>query len=355
MSGFTFDPVEIAQEVSELNQKLASGVDILTHLEKIDVGQSSRELIHTDHIVTIYRYTALTAPSCQTPLLLVPPLIHRPYILDLQPNRSFIRRLLELGISVYLIDWGSPQRSDRYLSTEDYITGYLRRALKKVIIDANAIQLNLMGVCQGGIFALAATALYPKLIKNLITANTPVDFHSPQNPCAHLLQSIHIKELVNSYGNIPGEMISAFFVALNPFRTLGKKSFEFIDKLDKREQTLFFLRMNKWIYDCPDHSGESFQQFTTDLLQENLLAKNRWRVADKQIDLKSIQQPQLNLFSENNQVVPGDASRVLEKLTGSKDYTAAIFKYGHSGLFVSQSAQKTVAPVISRWLNERDS
>jgi polyhydroxyalkanoate synthase len=355
MSGFTFDPVEIAQEVNELNQKLASGIDILTHLEKIDVGLSDKQLIYSDHIVQLYRYTPLTAASASsTPILIVPPLINRPYILDLQPDRSFIRRLLEQGLTVYLIDWGTPERADRYLSTEDYVTGFLRRCIKKVIYDAHAVTLNLMGTCQGGIFALAAAALYPERIKNLILINTPIDFHSPLNPAAHLLQNIKIDELVDSYGNIPGEMISTFFVALNPFRTLGKKTFEFIDHLDDRERALYFLRINKWIYDCPDHAGEIFREFISRLLQENLLVKNQWQVGEKRIDLNRLTLPQLNLFSDNNQIVPGDASRVLEKLTGSDDYTSVVFKHGHIGLFVNHSAQKEVAPLIRQWLCERD-
>ena len=61
----------------------------------------------------------------------------------------------------------------------------------------------------------------------------------------------------------------------------------------------------------------------------------------------------LNIFAEQDHLVPPDASKALKKLVGTKDYTELSFPGGHIGIYVSGTAQKTVTPAISEWLNAR--
>ncbi len=63
--------------------------------------------------------------------------------------------------------------------------------------------------------------------------------------------------------------------------------------------------------------------------------------------------PVLNIYAEQDHLVPPDASRALKKLVGSKDYTELSFPGGHIGIYVSGTAQKTVPPAIADWLKKR--
>ena len=352
--GYTFDPVQIAQELTDFNRKIASGVDILSHLESIDVGHTSCDEVFQDHLVKLLHYQPRAAPSSKTPLLIVFALVNRPYVLDLQPDRSFIKHLLDQGIDVYLIDWGSPERSDRYLSLDDYINGFLRRAIKHICAHHHISAINLMGVCQGGTFSLAYSAINPNRVNNLITLNTPVDFHSPQNAMTHLIRHVKIDDLVESYGNIPGEMVSTFFLGTNPFRTISRKMLDFVDNLDDREATLFFLRMNKWIYDCPDQAGESFKQFAKELIQQNQLINNEWKIGKERVNLSRIETPILNIHSTDDEIVPYGSSATLNQLVSTTDFTQYDYEGGHTGILVSKKAQKELPSLISKWLSERD-
>ena len=85
--------------------------------------------------------------------------------------------MLELGLDVYLIDWGYPSRGDRWLTLDDYINGYINNCVDVVRDRHNLEQINLLGICQGGTFSLCYSSLYPEKVKNLITMVTPVDFH----------------------------------------------------------------------------------------------------------------------------------------------------------------------------------
>jgi polyhydroxyalkanoate synthase len=55
--------------------------------------------------------------------------VNRYYILDLQPDKSVIKKLLDEGFDVYVIDWGYPSGADRYLTIDDYVNGYLNNSV----------------------------------------------------------------------------------------------------------------------------------------------------------------------------------------------------------------------------------
>ena len=76
-------------------------------------------------------------------------------------------------------------------------------------------------------------------------------------------------------------------------------------------------------------------------------------IGDQEVDLKNLTLPMLNIFAEQDHLVPPDASRALKGLVGTKDYTELSFPGGHIGIYVSGAAQKTVPPAISEWLKKR--
>ena len=83
-------------------------------------------------------------------------------MLDLQPDRSVIRNLLLEGLDVYIIDWGSLNKSDRWLSFDDYIDSYLADCVDFITREHDVADLSLMGVCEGGVFAASYASLYPE-------------------------------------------------------------------------------------------------------------------------------------------------------------------------------------------------
>ena len=109
-----------------------------------------------------------------------------------------------------------------------------------------------------------------------------------------------------------------------------------------------FLRMEKWLADRPHHPGEAAKQWLKDLYQENRLVDGR------QVDLKSITAPVLNVFALDDCIIPPDCSRALGAKIGSKDYTEIPLPGGHVGLFVSSKSQGKLSQSIADWLVARD-
>ncbi len=355
MDALHLKPSKITEELLEFNRKLLSSYSTLQKLKEVDVGQTPKEVVYSEDKLKLHRYEPIGERSCETPLLISYALVNRPYMIDLEPERSMLRRLLEQGLEVYVIDWGYPDAADRYLDLDDYINEYLNNCVDRVRELSGQDRINLLGICQGGTFSLCYTALNPDKIKNLVTMVTPVDFHTPDNLLTHMAKSVDTDLAVDTYGNIPGSMLNDSYNSLMPMRLGVQKNLGMPNQLENEESALSFLRMEKWIYDSPDQSGEAFRQFVKQFFQENRLIKAEAEIGDKQVDLANISQPVLNVFGTFDHLVPPAASTALGKLVSSKDYEEMEVRGGHIGVFVSGNAQTVVAPKIAQWLIDRDS
>jgi polyhydroxyalkanoate synthase len=347
-------PEQAVQEMLEFNRKLAEGLKTLTEIGKIEVGITPKESVYQEDKLVLYRYKPVVDKPNPTPILIVYALVNRPYMMDLQPDRSLIKNLLTVGQDVYLIDWGYPDRTDRYLTLDDYINGYLHRCVNAIGNRHGLDKINLLGVCQGGTLSLCYSAIFPHKIKNLMTMVTPVDFKTPDNLLSHWLQPIDIDLLVDTLGNIPGELLNWAFLSLKPLRLTGQKYLDMIDNLNNIETAKNFLRMEKWIFDSPDQAGEAFRQFTKDFFKHNKLIKGQLTIGEHKVDLSNVTMPVLNIYATEDHLVPPAASKALSNYIGSQEYTEKSFQGGHIGIYVSARAQQQIPLLIAKWLEARN-
>lgn len=353
MFPFQMRPDEITREIHEFNAKLAQGFQTLSNIGEIEVGVSEKEAVYTEDKLVLYHFTPRVENPNKVPLLIVYALVNRPYMADLQDGRSLIQGLLNAGQDVYLIDWGYPDSADRFLELRDYINGYMDRCVDVVRKRSKQTSINMLGICQGGTFSLCYTALKPEKIRNLITTVTPVDFHTKDDLLSHLVSNIDIDRLVDTLGNIPGELLNWTYLGLKPYRLMGQKYMDLINMLDDTEKARNFMRMEKWIFDSPDQAGETFRQFSKQFYQQNGLVKGTVKIGNDTVDLQNIQVPVLNIYAADDHLVPPDSSKALGGCVGTSDYTELEFPGGHIGIYVSGKAQKMIPPAVGEWLSER--
>src|SRR5258708_18364894 len=151
-----------------------------------------KELVWEGGKLRFFRYQPPAPSSGPVPLLIVYALVNRPYMMDLQEDRSLIRGLLDAGLTVYLIDWGYPDGADRFTTLADYIDRLLAACVERVLPAHRLDALNLLCVCQGGVLSLCFSALHPRKVRNLITMVTPVDFHTPADLLSKWARKIHV-------------------------------------------------------------------------------------------------------------------------------------------------------------------
>lgn len=351
MIGLTSE--RITEELQSFSAKLAQGGRTLHGLGEIETGVSPREAVYQEDKLTLYRYQPRVAQPHPVPLLIVYALVNRPYMMDLQEDRSMIRGLLDAGLDVYLIDWGYPDAADRALSLTDYIHRYIDHCVDTLRERCGQDAINLLGVCQGGTLSLCFSSLYPEKIRNLVTMVTPVDFHTPDNLLTHLIRHVNVDLLVDTLGNLPGQLLNFTFLSLSPFRLAGQKYVDLTDILDDAQALRNFLRMEKWIFDSPDQAGAAFRQFAKDFFQQNKLIKGEVNIGDRRVNLGNIVMPVLNVYAAQDHLVPPAASKALAECCGSQDYTEFSFQGGHIGIYVSGRAQREVPPAVAAWLLDR--
>jgi polyhydroxyalkanoate synthase len=164
---------------------------------------------------------------------------------------------------------------------------------------------------------------------------------------------VDIDLLVDTLGNIPGELLNWTFLNLKPFQLMGQKYVDMVDVIQDEKGARNFMQMEKWIFDSPDQAGEAFRQFAKDFFQQNKLVEGGLRIGEHPVDLGRITIPVLNVYATQDHLVPPSASRALEGLIGSTDYRELTFDGGHIGIYVSGKSQKTIPPAVGQWLAER--
>jgi polyhydroxyalkanoate synthase len=315
-------------------------------------GCSRRDLVWRKDKVALYRYVPLTAAAPVRPVLICFALVNRPHVLDLQSDRSFVRRLLSAGLEVYLIDWGYPDSGDRTLALHDYIEGYLQGGVRYILGERGIDSLNLIGICQGGTFSLCYAALHPEHIRTLTTIATAVDFHTSADLLSKWSRGLDT-DLLKRAGNLPGEALNAVYLSLAPFRLMLHKYIELIERAGDAHYLEYFMRVERWIFDCPDQAAAALTQCVKWLYQENRLARGALRLGHRRVNLRNIVQPVLNIYATGDHLVPPAASIPLRGLVGSRDYTAFASDTGHIGIFLSRAAAQEVTRRIAAWLGTR--
>lgn len=346
-------PDQIMQEIVDFNAKLANSFASLSQVGEIEVGVTPKKPVYEEDKLVLYRYNATTEKQHRIPLLIVYALVNRPYMTDLQKDRSLVKGLLDEGLDVYLIDWGYPDGADRFLDLSDYIDIYLYHCVEYIRKEHNLPSINLLGICQGGTFSLCYSAMYPEHVKNLITMVTPVDFHTEENLLSKWARGLDVDLMVDTLGNIPGELLNWSFLSLKPFQLTGQKYVSMLDIMDDPKKLRNFLRMEQWIFDSPDQAGEAFREFIKHFFQQNRLVNGNLTIGGKPIKLSTLTMPIFNIYATQDHLVPPSSSVVLERLVGTKDYTSFTFDGGHIGIYVSGRAQKEIPPAIANWLKER--
>jgi polyhydroxyalkanoate synthase subunit PhaC len=350
---FGFDPQSLAAEAADFQRRLAAGLETLRQVDDVDYGATPRQEVWRDGKVVLYRFVGDKAPTAKVPLLVCYALVNRPYMVDLQEDRSIVRGLLARGEDVYLVDWGYPDRSDRYLTLEDYIERFLGGAVDHLRAAHGVDAVNLLGICQGGAFALSYAALHPDKVRNLVTMVTPVDFHTQDNMLGNWARGLDVDLMVDTLGNIPADLMNFSYLMLKPWRLFVQKYVGLVDVLDDKDALEDFLRMEKWIFDSPDQAGEAFRQFMKQYYQGNGFVEGGIDIGGREVHLGLVEMPVLNIFAEQDHLVPPSASKPLKDLVGTDDYTELSFRGGHIGIYVSGRAQKEVPQAIHDWLAAR--
>lgn len=350
----------------EYSQQIANGSESFAKIDidDVEIGTAKKTQISQIDKVRLFHYESPEKVEINTdPVLIVYGLIGSYSMIDLQEDRSLVRNLLARGVDLYVIDWGHPTRADQFLSFDDYVCFYLSSFVDD-ICERHAIDdINLFGVCEGGVFSTMYAARYREKVRNLLISITPIDFiadkqdddpsHGLINLWTRNLNTQDIESLVDAYGCLPGDVMGAVFNALTPIRSMTKYNLDLAQLSSNPDKLLNFLRMEKWLSDRPNHPGIAAKQWLINLYQQNQLVKSEFILDGEVVDLSEITMPVLNVYAEKDHIVPPPCSTALAKYVKSNDYSEMPLNAGHVGIYVSSKLQNEVSSQIYDWLSTR--
>jgi polyhydroxyalkanoate synthase len=319
------------------------------------VGTTPHEVVLEQGTHRLLRYVRETPAVHAEPVLICYALINRPYILDLQPEKSVVRRYLEQGFDVYMIDWGVPSDADHVLTLEDYVCGFLRDAVDLVLREHERPCLHLLGYCMGGTISALLASLSPDLFRTLTLLAAPIDFGSRET----LLnlwtdrKYFDVDAFIDAHGNCPAWFLQSCFLSMNPVQSFLGKTLGFYEQMDDPQFVSNYLAMERWINDNIPVAGETFRDFVKNLYQGNQLVRGQFRLGRRPIDLGRVTCPLLLLTAQNDHLVAPASTEGIRPVVGSRDIKSMTIPAGHVGLVVGAKAQKTFWPEATRWLAER--
>jgi poly[(R)-3-hydroxyalkanoate] polymerase subunit PhaC len=302
-----------------------------------------RDEVFRDGTARLYRFRpAATAPraAARRPVLLVPSLINRWYVLDLRAGSSVAEALVNAGLDVFCLDWGAPEDEDRHLDWDEVVER-VGRMLRRTIRAAGTPSAGVVGYCIGGTLA-------PESVAALVNLAGPIDF-SHAGFLGHMTNPRWFDpEAIADAGNVRAEQMQAGFVALRPTSQIAKWV-SFLDKAGDAERREAFLALDAWASDNVAFPARAYVRYIRELYQENRLVRGEHAVRGRRVDLGRTACPLLTVVTERDTICPPRAATALGDCTSSRAREVLAIPGGHVGAVVGAEAKTTLYPALVRF------
>ncbi len=320
----------------------------------LSIAPTPRDVVFRDGGAQLLRFRSPAGQSSAangTPLLLVPSMINRWYVLDLRPGTSLAQVVQGACSELFCLDWGTPRDEDRYFSWED-VVDRLARMVRAVKRKTGASKVGLLGYCMGGTLASIHAALHPNEIAALVNLVGPIDFsHAGRLGTMVDPRWFDAASIANA-GNVSAEMMQSGFKALGPTGSISK----WVTLADRAHDPAYreaFAALEAWATDNIPFPGAAYATYIKDLYQENLLVKGEHWVKGERVDLSNITAPTMVITAERDAICPPLAAQALLDKVSASDKKLLAVPGGHVGAVVGSKAGTHLYPAIANWLKDR--
>jgi polyhydroxyalkanoate synthase len=364
------NPVVLRETLSSSGQSLVNGMsnlvrdleksgDLLhisqTDVEAFEVGRNVAtapgKVIFQNDIFQLIQYAPSTDQVYERPLLIVPPWINKFYILDLGPQKSFIRFAVSRGFTVCVVSWVNPDQRLAHKTFEDYMTEGVLAATNAVKRETGADKVNVIGYCVGGTLLgttlayLAARGEDPYASATFFAAQ--VDFSKAGDLLIFIndAQLKYLEEMMAERGYLDGARMATVFNMLRPKDLiwpyivnnymLGKKPFPF---------DLLF-----WNQDSTRLPAANHKFYLREFYHENKLAKGQMTIGNVKLDLGKVKVPIYELCAKEDHIAPAKSVFIGSRLFGGP-VTYVLAGSGHIAGVINPPGEKMK---YQYWTNDK--
>lgn len=291
--------------------------------------------------------------SAGLPVLYIPSLINRAYILDLGPATSLLRHLAAVGFRPLLVDWDAPGPVERQFDLTAYIAGRLEGALDAVLA-ATGRRPAVVGYCMGGLLALALALRRRRDILGLGLLATPWDFKAGDGATFPADAEAVVAAAIRHTGVLPVEAIQTLFAMLDPIQILHK--FEGFGAMTRSDRIDAFVALEDWLNDGVPLAGPVAEECLFGWYGDNTPARGAWRVGGDIVDPAALDLPVQALIPARDRIVPPESAQALADALarGPARLDLRFPPLGHIGMVVGGRAPDLAWGPHIAWLGALD-
>jgi len=341
---------EAQQKIIETNgESLSKGLqNMLADMQKGRISQSDESafevgrnvgitpgtVVFENELFQLIQYTPATPTVHAVPLLMVPPCINKFYILDLQPENSLVRYLVEQGNTVFMMSWRNPDQTMGNLTWDDYIEKGAIEALGVARAISGQDKVNVFGFCVGGTIAATALAVeaargrHPAASLSLFTAMLDFADTGVLDVFVDETQVALREQTLARGGLMPGRDLATTFSSLRP----NDLVWNYVQQNYLKGKTPPAFDLLYWNADSTNLPGPMYCWYLRNTYLENKLkVPGALKVAGVPVDLRLIDCPVFAYGSREDHIVPWDAAFASMTLLNPKKPKANRFVLGASG------------------------
>lgn len=345
----------IARGVQNLLADIQQGHVSMTDERAFEVGKNvattEGAVVFENEFFQLIEYKPLTAKVYEKPFLVVPPCINKFYILDLQPDNSLIRYLVENGHRTFVVSWRNPDGSLQEKTWDDYIESAAIKAIDTVKDITGAKQINALGFCVGGtilgtsLAVLAARGEKPVASATFLT--TFLDFSDTGVLDIFVDESfVKFREMqLGQGGLLKGQELASTFSFLRP----NDLVWNYVVGNYLKGETPPPFDLLYWNSDSTNLPGPMYAWYLRNTyLENNLVKPGKCTVCGEKVDLGKVDIPVYIYGSREDHIVPiGGAYASVKHLPGKKRFVMGAS--GHiAGVINPPSKNKR-----SYWTNDK--
>jgi len=293
----------------------------------------------------------LAAGAGDMPVLVVPSMINRWYIVDLRAGSSLVGALVGAGLNTFCLDWGRARDEDRYFTWDDVIAR-LARAVRWVRRYTGAPRVALVGYCMGATLAGIYAALQHERVGALVNLLGPFDF-SEAGDLGHSVDKRWFDPAaLTAAGNLSALQMQSGFVAMRPTAQLAKWV-TLADRWQQPDTLQSFAALETWANDNVPFPAAAYVTYIRDLYQHNALVSGNHAVGGRRVDLGRISCPLLTVVAGRDGICPPAAATALNECAASTDSEVLVVPGGHVGAVIGRRARTVLYPRLTSWLQKR--
>lgn len=321
-------------------EKLERLHEILTTPAHYGTGATPSTVVYRENKLRLLRLLdAQGEPRRGPPVLFVPAPVSRYFIIDLLPGRSFAGYVAEAGFDVYIADFGTPTREDRFADLAYYVDGLVRRCVRTVTTITGESRINVVGYCLGGTLSLLYAALHPDTVRRLVLLTTSVD-GDVEGGIPWVAHRMGLAgENYDQPRLVPAAEVKSWFEMLAPgSNSIAGRVRDLWERLDDSPERLREVRtMASWVDDVVPAPGrllaELYRKFGPG---KNSLIKGGATVGDRTVDLAAVKMPVLSVSAEKDTIAPPEGVDAIQRIVPHAEVVR--LPGGHVGIVAGRAA-----------------